>query len=279
MTPHTHTDISGSLGQLATQLQAEQLEETQFMRAIETEPDCQDLREVYADWLEEFGRTEDAEEQRKWLETERKEENAERVREYLSGIVQWSEDYSEHDDYGAQYDHCAYEDMQGQWADILRRFRDSVIPEKLESHLYSALESSGTIEAEHGANEYASNPFYFPVSSFAVGECEEQVEVYPYTDSEAEPCVLSELQDSGELIEALQANDKEFCLHVGNWVNLSPENDNPRYGYNWELSGEHPTFYLYTNPGGIWHFGFTEESFRSAYTESVIAYCRQTDGK
>lgn len=187
---------------------------------------------------------------------DRREADAERVHEDIDKHCAFTDEYTEHEDYGGNYVHCA--------VDQLCLYEDTVLDDIVAViNDYADLEDGEAqeiakdildrihecdIECHHQYSEYAAwSGSGVCIWSCEVGEVEGQMDLSDY-----------EWSDLDDLEDILKDYLGDACLYAS-------------YRYNRE-TGKHErdsyadrgTITYYTNPGGAWHFVIPDDHIKSA---------------
>lgn len=211
------------------------------------------------------------EEDVEYAEEEYAEARAERVHDVIDEHCRWTEEYTEHDDYGDGYAYCALEGADTDtMIDDVTEYIESWAGDELKEGearkiATDIIERFGDcdIECEHYSSSYAAwHGDGVAIWSCEVGEVEGQIEV---SEHEA----LAELTDA-ELEEALASYRGDACLYEHS-------------KYVKDLDGRVSTGYVsrgtityYANPGGAWHY-YIPGSYIKDRVEEYLEGCEECD--
>lgn len=215
---------------------------------IVTTSDGQQLRRGDA-LVDSRGEYHATEEDVDYAEEEYREEIAERVHDVIDEHCRWTEEYTEHDDYGDGYAYCAFEGCDpGDIIDGVTEYIEEWAGEELKEGEARKIATDIVdrlgdcdIECEYYNIEYAAwDGNGVSVWSMAVGECEDQIEVKEHE-------ALAELTDA-ELEAALASYRGDACLYEHTCYDKATGR---RVGTGYVSRG---TITYHTCPGGAWHY-------------------------
>lgn len=209
------------------------------------------------------------------------EANVELVRDILERVVEWSDEYhTGNSDYPNSYGYIVNE-VSHEWpkrieewirtqcGDYYGRTKYDGYMDDMVKYIRENLDGSFDCEPEYSANEYSA---YSGVDcclfSLDIGECEEQIDVNSYPE-------LKVLHDSGELDDVLDELDCDFCIsrtyrrvrneETGYYENVGRKTYNPH-------GSDCPAFYVYTMPGGQWHYVVSADRMNELICEYLDDY-------
>jgi hypothetical protein len=216
-------------------------------------------------------------------ETDQHDANVAIVTDVLDGVGKWAEEYcTENTDYVDGY-FCLVDEMSHDWPERIEEWfsdlcyngegyedyeDDNEFLAELVAAVCEAIDVGFDCEPEYDANEYAcySGPGCC-LWSFDIGEHEEQVDISYYDELQA-------LHDAGELDDVLDDVNCDVCVSrrrrreknekTGNYEPVGRETYMP-----YDHDADHPTFEVYTNPGGQWRFVISAERMGELVQEAI----------
>ncbi|RLB70466.1 MAG: hypothetical protein DRH04_03535 [Deltaproteobacteria bacterium] len=187
------------------------------------------------------------------------------VAEVLDALCAAAGDYTQHDDYSSCYpleDTFYGGERVEEWIRDHCDVSDDVAKELAKLVEWDYIDA----EPEYCWNEY--NGYYGKgccVGGFAVGECEEQIDISTVPEFAA--------LGKDALEAAFAAYNGDAFLHENSRWDKEKECRVPT-GYI-----EHGCFYFYHEPGGRWDFVIPAERMEELVSDAMIQYCRLHDGK
>lgn len=189
-----------------------------------------------------------------------------------------------HTDYADGYAHLVNEDT-ARWTDTVKEWveehlneyaLDSDIVESVGWWVFEALEGSSDSEPEYDYSEYATyGGSGCCLASFEIGEHEEQIEIPSHNELQA-------LHVNGRLDDILddvncdvyvsRSRRREKNEETGRYENIGHETYLP-----YEHSAKYPSFEIYTNPGGQWHWVVSEDRMTELVDEGLEALFGSND--
>lgn len=193
-------------------------------------------------------------------ESDRHDADVQIVTDLLDGIGKWSDEYhTENIDYPNGYAYIV-DEVSHDWSDRIRDWVESNCndDDDIDAIVSGIVERMDSMdcEPEFSHNEYSA--YDGPgvcLFSLDLGEIEEQIEVNGHD-------VLRDLHDEGRLDDVL--DDVNCDVYVsrskrrvknettGRYENVGRDTYNP-------YDRDNPTFEVYTNPGGQWHYVVSDE--------------------
>jgi hypothetical protein len=221
-------------------------------------------------------------------EEDRLEADVTIVTDLLNDIGKWADEYcTGNTDYVEGYYHIV-DEVSHDWPAHIRewidnkygdvygisRFRNCI--DKLVDTICENVDGSFDTEPEYHSNEYACySGKGCCLFSFDIGEYEEQIDVESHDD-------LLELHERGDLDTVLDNVNCDVYVSrskrrvknetTGHYEQVGRETYNP-------YDREHPTFEVYTNPGGQWMFVVSEERMEELLVNAIIECARHTDSR
>lgn len=201
------------------------------------------------------------------------------VTDVLNSVGEWADDYcTGNTDYADSYAHMIDEDSV-RWHDNVEEWveehcdeydLDSHIVESVVVWVFDELQGSFDCEPEYDSNEYSGySGSGCCLASFDIGENEEQIDVSGHDELQA-------LHDDNRLDDILddvncdvyvsRSHRREKNEETGNYERVGRETYMP-YSHN----EDHPTFEVYTNPGGQWHWVVSEDRMTELVDEALEA--------
>jgi hypothetical protein len=192
------------------------------------------------------------------------------VREYLDGVIEWSDEYNASSENVDQYGYLIYENPQCYRESIKEALEDALygcddldfLTDDAIDTVFEALEDKMVGKSTSGYSSPSGIDVTF--NSFDWGEVEEQVDIN-------EIDLLSALHKRDDLEEILDSLDNEFCLY--RYVRSVYDDDGKFVGHErGEIiqsgcNGEYPSFTLTNNTGLWYYYGCTSEDLESAWNE------------
>lgn len=207
------------------------------------------------------------------------------VTDVLNKVGEWADEYcTENTDYADGYA-CLIDEDSARWKDTVGEWveehcdeydLDSDIVESVGEWVFEALEGSYDCEPEYHCNEYATyGGSGCCLASYEVGEVEEHVDIVNHDELQA-------LHDDSRLDDVLddvncdvyvsRSRRREKNEKTGHYEQVGRETYMP-----YERSADHPTFEVYTNPGGQWQWVVSEDRMTELVDEALEALFGSAD--
>ncbi len=206
--------------------------------------------------------------------------NAEIVTEVLNGVVEWSDEY--HTGNSDYPDGCCHvvDETSHLWNDRVQEWVEDrhcgcgSIVNKIVETVCENVKGSDDCEPEYHPNEYSCyTGDGCCLYSMDLGEIEEQIDVTNHDE-------LMELHHRNELDDVLDRIDRDFCINRSR-----PRRKNEETGHYEEYGREtympydhnrdHPTFEIYTMPGGQWQWVVSKDRMDELVVDAIIQLCRK----
>ena len=222
-------------------------------------------------------------------EEDRHEADVAIVTEVLDGVGKWADEYcTENTDYADGYAHII-DEVSHDWPGPVREWIENThhdcmghgkfddCMDKLVDSICENLEGGFDTEPEYSSNEYAAySGSGCCLWGTDIGEYEEQIDVSCFPE-------LKELHDRGDLDDVL--DDVIECdvyvsrskRRVKNETTGCYEQVGRDTYMPYDRKNDHPTFEVYTNPGGRWDWVVSEERMEELLTAAIIECARRTD--
>lgn len=201
------------------------------------------------------------------------------VTDVLNKVGKWADEYcTTETDYVDGYaclideDCVRWHDIVGEWVEEHCYEYDlhSDIVESVGEWVFDELEGSSDCEAEYDYSEYATyGDSGCCLASFTIGEYEEQVDIAGHDELQA-------LHDDNRLDDILddvncdvyvsRSRRREKNEKTGHYENVGRDTYMP-----YDHSKDYPTFEVYTNPGGQWHWVVSEDRMTELVDEALEA--------
>lgn len=218
---------------------------------------------------------------------DRHESNVAIVTEILMNEDKWVEEYTQSDDYGAnyaeclagdsdRYNECVEEWIRNEYHDFYGYGQFDDCMEALVSEVVYELDGNFHIEAEYSASDYDSySGDGCCVDSYSIDEYENQI------DFDRHPELMT-LHTSGDLDDVLddvncdvyvsRSHVREKNEETGNYENTGRETYDPH-------GSDYPSIMGYHRPGGCWHYVIPMDRMKLAVANGIIAIARKADTK
>jgi hypothetical protein len=216
-------------------------------------------------------------------DADRHDANVTIVTEILDDVGKWAEEYcTENTDYADGY-FCVINEMSHDWPERIEEWiRDNYDDDddhidyadyneflsELVVAVHEAIDTGFDCEPEYDANEYSCySGSGCCLGSFDIGEHEEQVDISYYDELQA-------LHDAGELDDVLDDVNCDVCVNrnrrreknekTGYYECVGRETYMPYAHYK-----DHPSFEVYTSPGGQWRFVIPADRMDELVQEAI----------
>lgn len=206
------------------------------------------------------------------------------VTEVLDGVGKYADEYcTENGDYASAYDHiidevshdwpdCVERWLEDNYADRMGHSRFDGVKDKIVEAICDGLQGSFDCEAQYHPNEYAGySGDGCCLWGTDIGEHEEQIDISCFPE-------LQELHERGDLDDVLDGVNCDVYVSrskrrvknedTGYYECVGRETYDP-YG------SDHPTFEVYTMPGGRWDWVVSKERMEELLTAAIIEVARR----
>lgn len=208
-------------------------------------------------------------------ESDRLEADVAIVTEILDGVGKFSEQYhTENEDYPNGF---PLGETSHEWRNCIEDWLEDAYPGRFGDNIIKAIYEEmdeSDAEPEYNSNDWdAYSGDGCCLYSFEIGEIEEQIDVASIDE-------LHELHIRGDLDTILDnVNCDVYVMRhqrrvknetTGHYENVG------RKTYN-QYDRQHPTFEVYTNPGGQWQFVVSAERMKELLVEAILHCARKLD--
>jgi len=206
------------------------------------------------------------------------------VTDLLNGVAEWATEYcTESSDYADGYSHII-DEVSHDWPDAVKQWLESAYGDiyghtkfddcmdKIVEAICDGLQGSFDAEPQYCSNEYAGySGDGCCLWGTDIGEHEEQIDISCYPE-------LQELHERGDLDDVL---DHVNCdVYVSRNKRREKNEETGRYECvgreTYDAYGsDHPTFEVYTMPGGRWDWVVSKERMEELLTAAIIEVARR----